>query len=93
MPRFPRKRIRRFISPSSASATVSLCSVRSLANVHVPCFYSDDIVIVVQFARFSAEAEVQWGGEVQCPGFEAVRPLVDNVVLEFDLQGLVLEIG
>lgn len=61
--------------------------------MHIPCFYSDDIVIVVQFARFSAEAEKQRGGELQCPGLEAVRPLVDNVGLKFDLKRLVLEIS
>lgn len=61
--------------------------------MHVEGLERDDVVVVVQFARLGAEAQVGYGGQGNRPGFEARVPLVDILVLELDLQRLFLIVG
>lgn len=52
-----------------------------------------DIVIVTQFARLCAEAEVSDRGEGERAGFEAFGPFTLAFVLDIDFQRLLLEVG
>lgn len=52
----------------------------------------DDVVIVREFARVGAEAEVGCGGDGDVADVKAFCPLVDILVLQVELQVLVLKV-
>lgn len=50
-------------------------------------------MVVREFARLSAEAEVCNRRDLEVLDLEALRPFVDGLVLQLELEVLVLEVG
>jgi hypothetical protein len=57
------------------------------------CLDGDDIVVVVEFARFSGKAEIGDRRDFVVFDLETRGPFVFGLVLDFELKGLVGEIG
>lgn len=65
----------------------------SWAGVQVPSRDSDDVVIIGEFAGLCGETEVTDGGEGDVFDVEAFGPGVRLLVLEFEGEEFVLEVG
>jgi hypothetical protein len=73
------------------------CRLRRCATgvllVQVMRSNGDDVVVVGEFARLGAEAEVCDGRDFEVWDFEARGPFVFGLVLQLELEVLVLEVG
>jgi len=69
------------------------CSLCRLRFIEILRFHGDDVEVVGKLAGFGAEAEVGHGGDGDGGGLEAEGPFLGGFVLEFEFEGLVLEIG
>lgn len=83
----------RIIAPPLWFAPFVLGAFDRLAAVEVVCLDRDDVEVVAQFAGLGAEAEVGDRGDGDGAVLEAEGPQVVGLVLEFEFEGLVLEVG
>lgn len=72
---------------------LDLRPIRDWRFIQILRLHDDDVEVVGELARFSAEPEVGDGGNGDGGGFEAEGPFFGRFVLEFELEGLVLEVG